>query len=228
MPTKVPSRATTLAIALCALVLASCSPRARQPEQKVAKGTESWIQTSASDSFGWDSTAHAATSAEPTPRRSSSAEIDVQGDSMVVEVADADGRLVRWNSWSGELPGATLPGFKFDEEILISQVAPGETAPYVSFSLQPPAPAPYSIRIEARNRSTIFLHVTRRESTSRSNENNQLRVWTDKTGAQCGSGHGYAGAGDEPLLERNAVMTWVAELSPVGQDSCWVRLSRSH
>jgi len=184
-----------------ALLLVGCGGRSGA-KLGVEGPPEKWIVASPMDTIGRGQSRN--TSSGPLERQGKFDEgrISIQGDSMVVEIVDPEGRSTAWTSWDGEVAGGSLPRCKLDG-ILISQVEPGETAPYIAYTLSSPVPGKYQIRIRALDSFETSLDVHR--------ERNRWSPW--------------CGASDTALMHRGRLASWVVQWSPSSAESCWVHLS---
>lgn len=184
-------------------VLVSCGHSAERRAASKCLAPENWVVARPSDTVSRVGGDQAPVQAVAPQRNFDSAEIEVQGDSMTVEVSDPTGRSTLWNSWVGVISGGSLPGCKL-EGTRISEVTPGETAPFIGYYLTSPISGTYRIQVLAHNTAQVFLTVGRRHNG---------RVM-------------YGGANDERWIKRGKLAGWVADLSPASTDSCWVHLRR--
>jgi len=186
---------------LLALPLVGCGHRSGA--RPGAEGPpEKWIVASPMDSIGHGESRNTSSGPLERPGKFDEAGISIQGDSMVVEIVDPEGRSTAWNSWDCAVAGGSLPRCKLDG-ILISQVAPGETAPYIAYTLSSPVPGKYQIRIRALTSFEAHLDVHR--------ERNGWSPW--------------CGASDTAQMHRGRLASWVVQWSPSSAESCWVHLS---
>ena len=193
-----------LGLVVCS-VASSAHRSASGPSGVVAKHPI-WVRTSPYDTImaskgGVDTVGKMAAPALVPPRDNNSAEIEVQGDSMTVEVTAPSGLASSWCSWGGEVSESAIPRCAVSG-IRVAEVDTGETAPSVQFQLLRPDSGRYRIRITDRDRQSVYLHVGRRSN-----------------GRQP-----YAGAEDDLWIRRGESKTWVTRWSPGDPDSCWVRL----
>jgi hypothetical protein len=187
-------------VVLCLGPLSACGDGTGRRSRATSEAPKTWIVAPPFDTIGRDHSSGPDSSVRAA-RRYDSAEIEVQGDSMTVEVADPQGRSTCWQSWGGVLPGGSLPRCRL-ESILISEVAPGETAPWIAFYIDAPMSGTYRLTVRARNGQHVLIGVGRRY----------------------GGLGGYGGAEDERSIKGGDSASWLVDWSPTGSDSCWVHL----
>jgi hypothetical protein len=213
---------------LLAMLVGSALSCSRSTERRSTSPTldpSKWVTAGPADSFTWDTVGHETQQPRIPQRKYSTAGVEVQGDSMTVRIEDAGGHATSWNSWDGELVGGNLPGCTLDG-VQVAGIAPGETGPSVEFKLASPAQGPYRIVVRARNRSQVWLTVRREESAALGHAIPEPHVWQDKAGVWHSVGNGIAVASEHLGFEKGSQLSWVAEWSSVGADSCWVHLRR--
>ncbi|MEQ1833270.1 MAG: hypothetical protein ABL977_09475 [Candidatus Eisenbacteria bacterium] len=86
--------------------------------------------------------------------------LDVSGDSLVVELIDAQGRRSAWESWSGLRPGSQIPGCSRKAPELWNENT-GEKFDHVRGELVSPASGEYRLIVRAFRVGRTTVTVTR-------------------------------------------------------------------